>query len=115
MHVNRISDVSPYNAPGHFDMRGLRLQGREASPCNGFWVGLSYFLPGGGADADAGDLERVYVVIDGSVTVTTNDDEVVLQPLDSCWLAAGERRSIVNNTNRPATMLVVIPNPEVAR
>jgi quercetin dioxygenase-like cupin family protein len=115
MQVNRITDVSPYSAVGHFDMRGLRLQGREASPCNGFWVGLSHFLPGGGADEDAGDLERVYVVIDGTVTVKTATGEVDLGPLDSCWLPAGERRTIINNTNRPASMLVVIPNPDAVR
>ena len=53
MRVNRIVDARPYEAPKHFDMRGLRLQGFDASPAEGFWIGLSHFLPGGGAESDA--------------------------------------------------------------
>jgi quercetin dioxygenase-like cupin family protein len=115
MHVTRIRDAKPYAAPKHFDMRGLRLQGFDASPAEGFWVGLSHFLPAGGADADATPLEKVYVVIDGTVTVSTDDGDTDLEPLDSCHLTAGERRSIVNNTNRPASMLVVMPYPKETR
>jgi mannose-6-phosphate isomerase-like protein (cupin superfamily) len=112
MKVNRIGDVQPYEAPKHFDMRGLRLQGFDVSPTSAFWVGLSHFLPGGGAESDATPLEKVYVVVDGTVRVETDECEVDLGPLDSVWLAAGERRSIVNPTNRPASMLVVMPYPK---
>jgi quercetin dioxygenase-like cupin family protein len=116
MKVTRISDAQPYEAPKHFDMRGLRLQGWDASPSERFWVGLSHFLPGGGAESDATPLEKVYVVVDGVVTVTTDEGSTELRALDSCHLAAGERRSIINTTNKPASMLVVMPYPEeVAR
>jgi quercetin dioxygenase-like cupin family protein len=115
MHVTRIDTAQPYEAPKHFDMRGLRLQGFDASPAENFWVGLSHFLPGGGAESDTTPVEKIYVVIDGNVTVSTDDDETELGPLDSCRLAPSERRSIVNNTNRPASMLVVMPYPEDAR
>jgi quercetin dioxygenase-like cupin family protein len=114
MHVTRIADARPYEAPKHFDMRGLRLQGFDASPAEAFWVGLSHFLPGGGAEADATPLEKVYVVLDGQVTVSTDDGDAELGPLDSCRLAPGERRSIENRTNRPASMLVVMPYPKEA-
>ena len=115
MHVTRIDAAGPYEAPKHFDMRSLRLQGFDASPSENFWVGLSHFLPGGGAESDDTPLEKVYVVLDGTVTVTTGDGEHELRSLDSCHLAAGERRSIENRTNRPASMLVVMPYPEGAR
>jgi quercetin dioxygenase-like cupin family protein len=115
MKVTRIADARPYEAPKHFDMRGLRLQGAEASDNQGFWVGLSHFLPGGGAERDATPLEKVYVVIAGEVTVTTDAGDTVLEPLDSCRLAPGEARAIVNRTNAPASMLVVMPYPEGAR
>lgn len=111
MDVTRIADAKAYEAPKHFDMRGLRLQGFEASPTEGFWVGLSHFLPGGGAESDATPLEKVYVVVDGTVTVSTDDGDTELGPLDSCHLTTGERRSIVNATNRPASMIVVMPYP----
>lgn len=115
MNVTRIDDASPYEAPKHFDMRGLRLQGFDVSPADAFWVGLSHFLPGGGAETDAGPSEKVYVVVDGTVTVTTDEGDTELHALDSCHLAGGEARSIVNNTNRPASMLVIMPHPEGVR
>jgi mannose-6-phosphate isomerase-like protein (cupin superfamily) len=115
MQVMLIGDARPYEAPKHHEMRALRLQGFDASDSKGFWVGLSHFLPGGGADSDSTPLEKVYVVLDGTVTVDTDDGEAELGPLDSCYLAPGERRSIENRTNRPASMLVVMPYPDGAR
>jgi quercetin dioxygenase-like cupin family protein len=112
MHVTRLPDARPYEAPKHFDMRGLRLQGFDASPAENFWVGLSCFLPGGGAESDATPIEKVYVVLEGTVTVTTDEGSVKLHALDSCHLRAGERRSIINTTNLPASMLVVMPYPK---
>ena len=115
MEVVRLHDAKPYEAPKHFDMRSLRLQGHDASGAQHFWVGLSHFLPGGGAERDATPLEKVYVVLEGEVTVVTGDGETTLRPLDSCWLAPSEARSIENRTNQPASMLVVMPYPEGAR
>jgi quercetin dioxygenase-like cupin family protein len=112
MHVTRLPDARPYEAPKHFDMRGLRLQGFDASPAENFWVGLSCFLPGGGAESDATPIEKVYVVLEGTVTVTTDEGAAELHALDSCHLRAGERRSIINTTNLPASMLVVMPYPK---
>jgi quercetin dioxygenase-like cupin family protein len=111
MDVTRLDQAKAYEAPGHFDMRGLRLQGFDASPTEGFWVGLSNFLPGGGAQMDATPLEKVYVVVEGEVTVTTEAGDTVLRRFDSCRLAAGEARSIENRTNLPALMLVAMPYP----
>ena len=111
MELTRLADATPYEAPKHFDMRGLRLQGFDASGAENFWVGLSNFLPGGGAEMDATPLEKVYVVVDGEVTVTTDEGETTLGRLDSCRIAPGEARSIENKTNLPALMLVVMPYP----
>jgi quercetin dioxygenase-like cupin family protein len=112
MEVTRLADALPYEAPKHFDMRGLRLQGFDASGSASFWVGLSNFLPGGGAEMDSTPLEKVYVVVDGEVTVSTENGETVLGRYDSCRVAPGEARSIENRTNLPALMLVVMPYPE---
>jgi quercetin dioxygenase-like cupin family protein len=112
MQVTRITDAGPYDAPKHHGGHMLRLQGWDASDSKNYWVGLSHFLPGGGADHDATPLEKVYVVLSGEVTVTTDDDEATLGPLDSCYLAPNEARSVTNKTNVPASMLVVMPYPE---
>jgi quercetin dioxygenase-like cupin family protein len=115
MHVTRLEQAQPYEAPKHHDMVGLRLQGWDVSPTESFWVGLSQFLPGGGAERDATPLEKVYVVLKGMVTILTEEGETELGPLDSCHLAAGESRSIENRTNRTAYMLVAMPYPESAK
>ena len=107
----RLAHAKPYFPPKHADVRCLRLQGFEASGAANFSVGLSHFLPGGGAELDATPLEKVYVVVQGEVTVTTSAGSVTLAPLDSCRLAPGEPRSISNATNLPASMLVIMPYP----
>ena len=112
MDVKRIADAKKYEATKHWDMTALRLQGLEASPTKKVTVGLSYFLPGGGAENSASALERVYVVVDGEVSVTVGGKETKLGPLDSCHIPPGEERAIVNKTNKVATMLVVMPAPE---
>ncbi len=94
-------------------MRSLRLQGFEASPAAFAWVGLSHFLPGGGAHMDASPLEKIYVVLAGAVTIELGDGTThVLHELDSCFLAGGEARAVRNDGNAVATMLVVMPHPE---
>jgi quercetin dioxygenase-like cupin family protein len=109
MQVTRLGDAERYEAPKHFDMCALRLQGFDATDAENFSVGLSHFLPGGGAEMDATPIEKVYIVIDGEVTVETEHEVTTLGPLDSCWLAPDEARKIENRTNRPASMLVVMP------
>ena len=115
MHVTRLEEAKPYEAAKHFGMVGLRLQGHDASPANNFWVGLSHFLPGGGAEMSASPLERVYIVLSGEVTVSTQQGDTVLRAMDSCHLESGEARSIVNRGNLRASILVVMPYPEGVR
>ena len=115
MKVNRFSDVAKYDPPNHFDCTALRLQGWDASDTEGFWVGLSHFLPGGGTTHEGSPIEKVYVVVRGEVTVVTDESEATLAPYDSCHIPAGEARTIVNRTNDVASMIVVMPYPEGGR
>ena len=105
-----LDQVKPYAAPGHFDMKALRLSGRDETGAQKFWVGLSYFLPGGGAQYAYEDspTEKVYVVLDGELIVKTKDKEVTLGPTDLLYLAPCEGREIINKTNKTVTMLVAI-------
>ena len=113
MQVTRFKDALPYEAPKHFDMLGLRLQGWDASRSDKFWVGLSQFLPGGGAEMDNSPLDKVYIVQSGEMTVILADgDEAVLGPNDSCYLAPNEARELVNRSNQTASMLVIMNYPE---
>ncbi len=106
----KLDEVKPYAAAKHFNMTALRLQGKEESGVQKFWMGLSYFLPGGGADWAYEDspTEKVYLVLDGEITVRTKTEEVTLGPMDSLYLAPNEGREMINKTNRPATIVVVI-------
>jgi mannose-6-phosphate isomerase-like protein (cupin superfamily) len=112
MKVMRINDVKEYEAAKHFKMVAMRLQGKEETGVKKFWVGLSHFLPGGGAEFDATPVEKVYIVLGGAVTIKTTKEEVTLNPLDSVYIAPNEGRSIVNPGKVPASMLVVINYPD---
>lgn len=108
MQVKRIEDVEEYDAPGHFDMQPLRLHGLGASDATKFSVGLSHFYPGGGTTHAASPPEKVYVCVDGEITIIVDDEEVTLKPLDSCYIGSNEARSIANRTDKVASMLVVV-------
>lgn len=115
MHLKRFQDAEPYDAPNHWDVAGLRLQGFEDGGPTNQWVGLSQFLPGGGAGPDATPFEKVYIVIEGEMTVEVDDVETVLGQYDSCTIPPGEIRTIKNKTNHICKMMVVIPYPPAAK
>ena len=103
MHLKRFEDAEPYQAPNHFGVVGLRLQGFEQGGPENQWVGLSQFLPGGGAGPDSTPFEKVYVVLDGEMTVIIDGEETVLGRYDSCTIAPGEVRKIENRRNDVCT------------
>ena len=111
MFVKRFEDAKPYDAPNHRGVVGLRLQGFEPGGPTNQWVGLSQFLPGGGAGPESTPFEKVYIVIDGEMTVIINGEETILKKFDSCTIAAGEVRTIENRTNHICSLMVVIPYP----
>jgi mannose-6-phosphate isomerase-like protein (cupin superfamily) len=115
MLVKRFAEARPYDAPNHRGVVGLRLQGFEEGGPTNQWVGLSQFLPGGGAGPDSTPFEKVYVVIEGEMTVIIASSETVLRAMDSCTIAPGEVREIVNRSNHVCKMLVVIPYPPGAK
>jgi mannose-6-phosphate isomerase-like protein (cupin superfamily) len=115
MLVKRFAEARPYDAPNHRGVVGLRLQGFEEGGPTNQWVGLSQFLPGGGAGPDSTPFEKVYVVIEGEMTVIIAGSETVLRAMDSCTIAPGEMREIVNRSNHVCKMLVVIPYPPGAK
>ncbi|MCY4444886.1 MAG: cupin domain-containing protein [Rhodobacteraceae bacterium] len=111
MKLKRFSEAETYEAPNHWGVTGLRLQGFEEGGPENQWVGYSQFLPGGGAGPDSTPFEKVYIVLEGEMTVLIDDQEIILYPLDSCTIAPGEVRKIENRTNHVCKMLVVIPYP----
>ena len=114
MLVNRFEDAEKYEAPNHWDVTGLRLQGfAEGGPENQ-WVGLSQFLPGGGAGPDSTPFEKVYVVLQAEMTIIIDGKQTVLGKYDSSTIAPNEVRQIENRRNDVCIMLVVMPYPPKA-
>jgi quercetin dioxygenase-like cupin family protein len=109
--ATRLADAPAYLAPAHHGVATLRLQGHEAGPTENFWVGLSYYLPGGGAEENPTAAETVYVVLAGALVVTAGGQEYELGPQDSVHLPRGTVRRVDNRSPRPATLLVIIAHP----
>ena len=106
-----VNQASQYDAAGHFNMTAIRLHGTEETGATKFTVGFSHFLPGGGAEWSASGTEKVYICVEGEITVKFENETVVLKPTDSIFIGANEGRSIVNATNFPASMYVIINIP----
>jgi quercetin dioxygenase-like cupin family protein len=113
MHITRFDEAPSYEAPNHFDMRCLRLQGKNAGPSSHMWMGLSQILPGGSTSLDNSPFEKLYFVVQGVLTVTSElngaKTEAVLGQYDSCRFAPDEKRQLVNKTNLPVMVLLVMP------
>ena len=107
MDVTRIDAAPEYVAPGHHGMVCRRLIGREAGASEAFWIGLSSIEPGGAIDLAASPLEKAYVVIEGRVRM---DGTAELGERDSCRIAPGEARAILNPGPGPAALLLVMAN-----
>ena len=108
MNVTRFGEAKGYETVNHFGCVGVRLQGADVSPVTSFWLGVSTFEPGGGADWDTTSAEKVYLVLEGEITVETESQSVTLQARDSVFLAANERRRIINESGATTVMAVVI-------
>ena len=110
-----VADLKSYNAPGHFGMTAMRIHGTEETGAEKFWMGVSTFLPGGGAEYAYEDnpLEKVYYILEGEMTVTDKaGNKYVLHKDESISFPPNEGRNLINETNLPARMLVIINYPE---
>lgn len=113
MLVKSFSEAKPYDAANHRDCHPLRLFGAEAGGTRNLIVGVSHFLPGGGAGPDASAPEKVYFVLAGELTVIVDGERHILRRNDSCYIGPNERREIVNHTNDVASILVAVVPPLV--
>lgn len=111
MLVKRFSEAKAYEAPNHRACSTLRLFGAEAGGAKNLIVGVSHFLPGGGAGPDASPPEKVYFVLAGEITVIVNGKEHVLRANDSCYIGPNESREIINRSNEVATIVVAVVPP----
>lgn len=111
MQIKRFNEAKTYDAPNHRLCSGLRLFGSEAGGTKDLIVGVSHFLPGGGAGPDASPPEKVYFVLNGELTIVVNGREGVLRKNDACVIEGNETREIINRGNEVCTILVAMVPP----
>jgi quercetin dioxygenase-like cupin family protein len=105
--VTGVDESRNYEAVGHYDVRTTRLH--DASEVGGvITLGLSHFLPGGGAEMAKAAKELIYYVTEGQMTVYTDDDQAhVLNAGDSIHMSPNQRRGCKNTGHSAAKMLVI--------
>jgi len=108
MQVKSFKDVKEYSAPNHRACSTLRLWGAEAGGTKNLVVGITHFLPGGGAGPDASPPEKVYYVLTGEITLIVDGKETVMKQGDTCVIGPNESREIINRSNEVCTILVAI-------
>ena len=116
MHITRNNEAKTYQAPNHDNMTCFRLQGKEASPCHQMWMGMSVFEPGGQTGFDGSNVEKIYLVIEGEITVLCESvdgqqSEAILGPNDSCVFLIGEKRQLKNLSNQVTKVVLVMASP----
>jgi glyoxylate utilization-related uncharacterized protein len=110
MKIIPLDQVKPYDARGHKLTSSFKLSDKDTTGADQFWVGLSHFLPGGGVEYSGEDAmnEKVYIVLNGELTVRSKTEEFTLHPMDTLYIGPHEGRSIENKTNEPVSMLVMV-------
>jgi quercetin dioxygenase-like cupin family protein len=111
MKITRLNEAVQYTPPKHTGVFSMHLQHRTLGSESPYWVGCSYYLPGAKADWDASPLHKVYIVLEGELTVAFEGQDHKLKPMDSIWIGPNENRQVRNDTNQVVTMLVVMPYP----
>ena len=106
--VTRANESVPYEAKGHYDVRTTRLHNPvdvNEGMCS---LGLSHFLPGGGAHMAPANNELIYYIVEGEMTVTMEDGQkFCLKKGDSLHMGKGTGRESLNTGITVAQMLVV--------
>ena len=77
------STVYTYVAPGHNECVPTRLHDPADVDGGKMIQGITYFIPGGGCDYGANPLESIYYILEGQMTLKTEDGETVLNAGDS--------------------------------
>lgn len=114
MNVTRFAEAPEYFPPRHDGMRCLRLQGHEAGESISLWLGVSQVQPGGHTDLADSAVEKHYVVLEGTLTISSDTQTVTLNRFDSVRIAPGEKRKVENLSDAPASILLAMPYPPAA-
>jgi quercetin dioxygenase-like cupin family protein len=110
--ITRINESYVYEAPGHFGCLTTRLHDPQDVNEGGLIMGLTHFLPGGGTDLGNNMMESIYYIIEGEMTLTTDDGDTVLRAGDSFHCGPGTNKCVKNTGTTSAQMLVALTAPK---
>lgn len=107
MHVWRQEGSDRFTPPGHYG--GLQVSDVVTKGTSGnFNVQVSHCPPGGGGEMHWHDDDgQVFVIIDGELTFTTDDDEFTLNALQGVLFEPGERHATHNRSDRNSLAMVI--------
>lgn len=112
MKVVKLENAKVGIPPKHFNMVSLELQGMEPEGFHNLLIlGQSQFLPGGGCEGGEMLADVIYYILEGEMTVTNKEKEVVLRTGDSVRFEVNEYRELMNKSNDVAKMLVIAAIP----
>jgi quercetin dioxygenase-like cupin family protein len=111
MKVVKKGAGDQYEAKRHFGNWSINklVPGKDSKKIS---VGLSHFLPGGGAEMSSSPLERIYFVISGTIVVNGKAEEHTIKEGDVIYIGSGEDREFKVIGGEPATILVVMTSVE---
>ncbi len=112
MNVYRTKQAKPALPPAMFGQYGTQYIMADASSLLN--VSIKQFLPNGGT-VMAKMPELTYYVLSGSITVTGQGEEHILNAGDLIHFRAGEECALKANGTGPATLLVMMVSPGIVQ
>jgi quercetin dioxygenase-like cupin family protein len=109
--ITRANEATTYEAPGHYDVRTTRLHNAADVNDGRLVMGLSHFLPGGGAKQNAVPAEFIYYIVSGEMTITLDNGTFVLKAGDTIHCGPMTTKEIKNTGISVTTMLVILLPP----
>jgi len=107
MKINRSDSAKFYNAPGHVGVASKNLHAPDEVEGGAVALNCSSFEPGGKLDRTAPPPEMIYYILEGEMTLITDEGTETLGTGDSVHFHPGEARALENRTDKPVRMLIV--------
>lgn len=106
------STVYSYAPAGHNDCICTRLHDAADVDNGKMILGVTYFVPGGGTDFGSNPMESIYYILEGEMTLKTDDGETVLHEGDSFRCCGGTSKCVTNTGSTVTRMLVALLPPQ---
>lgn len=115
VNVTRSGEAQPYAPPHHSGVTARRHQGRPAAGDSPASVSTSTFTPRASAESTPTTYDTIYLILEGQLELLVADRTETLVAGDSVFLPAGTVRSLRNDAEIDARLVVVaVPPVEAA-